>query len=409
MKKAKKYFHISIFILFLFCACSENSDTTEPEGSMIKIGALFSLSGGGPVQGESVKASLETAVEDINQYFSDENSGNNVELEISDIQNNVDTFIDRLQEMIDNNIKIIITSSTSAHLEIIKSIADVSDVILIDQGSTSPTLSVSDNIFRFVPDDVELAKVTADVLTDDGIEYLFIFYRRDIWGIDLSGNTEIYFEQKGGSVLDKIYYEARVVGDDFDSKLQELDTAVGQAISQYGAEKVAVSFICFEEGVDLFEKASSYANLPSVKWYGSDGITQNTDLLLNESAAQFAIDVGFLSPSFGIYDNAELNEVKAKVEQKTGQPAYVFGLVAYDALWVAGLTLAENQDADLSTLKSALKVKAAAYTGITGSIVLNEYENRTGTPYDFWGIAFENGSYIWEKLISSESVYMVTI
>lgn len=400
MKKIKKIFCVSILITFILFSCSSDDEVTGYEEVTVKLGALISLSGGGPVQGESVRASLETAVEDINSYFTDEGSSNKVRLEIADIENNINTYIARLKEMINDSIKIIITTSTSAHLEIIKGVADTSDVILIDQGSTSPTLSVTDNIFRLVPDDVELAEVLADVFSSDGIEKLFIFYRRDLWGINLSTNTETYFEQKGGTVLQKIEYNARILGSDFDSKLEELDAAVGQAISQYGNDNVAVSFLCFEEGVELIEKASSYTHLSSVKWYGSDGFTQNTDLLLNETAAQFTGTVDFLSPIFGMLDNNALDEVKAAVEQKTGDPAYVLGLVAYDALWIAGLTLSENPNADIGTLKSALKAKADNYTGISGTIILNDYENRTGTPYDFWGVVYENGSYLWKKLLT---------
>ena len=64
----------------------------------------------------------------------------------------------------------------------------------------------------------------------------------------------------------------------FQTVLSELKTKLQAHITTYGADKVAVYFASFDEGVSLMAQASADPVFSSVKWYGGDGIVLSAAL-----------------------------------------------------------------------------------------------------------------------------------
>ena len=150
-----------------------------------------------------------------------------------------------------------------------------------------------------------------------------------MWGDGLAEATKNRFEILGGTVLDGVRYDPRT---DFSTELDTLGSKVSQAVSKYGKNKVAVHFIGFNEVVTVFTRSQNNS-ISEVKWYGSDGTAFNDDLLKNREASSFAVKTGFVNPFYSI----EIKDTEERIKAREGA-AHAFGIVAYDALWVATLT-----------------------------------------------------------------------
>ncbi len=122
----------------------------------------------------------------------------------------------------------------------------------------------------------------------DGISAIILMWRADIYGNRLVNSMKEDFRMLGGSVMNGIGY-APPVGHFsasldrinlvlWDQRLKALNSEITQAISTYGAKKVGVYIVAFDEVVPIFIQAQDLPNLSKVRWYGSDGLVLNEAL-----------------------------------------------------------------------------------------------------------------------------------
>jgi len=377
---------------------SSGSGASEPQ--TLQIGVLLPVTGDSPINGAAQRVAVELAVGDINTYFAGNNSLTRVEAIISDTQGEIDEESRLLDAMCDQGIPIVVCSMTSGSLALVKSQIDANGTIILNEVSTSPYLSIDDNLFRLVPDDTYSARVMADLLWENGIEHIIFYYRDDWWGTALQEELTAAFTAKGGVVIDSIVYSSRAYDIDMDEKVEALNTAVTQALDtdRIDADKVAVALICFEEGIDILKKASAYPVLSTVQWYTGDGLGQNDDLLEDDTAAAFAVEVSLSAPLIAEIDSAAYRELQTRLQEETGLAHYAFAPVMYDAIWLAALTLAEaGSTADSALLKTTLLAEAAEYEAVTGIIDFNGSGDRSTCAYDFWTVELTDGAYQWVK------------
>jgi len=115
---------------------------------------------------------------------------------------------------------------------------------------------------------------------------------------------------------------------------------ISQAVNQYGADKVGVYLVAFDEVVPIFIEAQNQPGLSMVKWYGSDGSALNDKLVRNVEAAVFAAKTDFVNPIYGV-DNTNSNKfrfVDNRIQKAIARVPRSYAEVAYDAFWVAALT-----------------------------------------------------------------------
>ena len=80
-------------------------------------------------------------------------------------------------------------------------------------------------------------------------------------------------------------------------------------------------------------------------------------------------------------------------------PPSPYASLAYDAFWVAALTLnATVATNDFSSLKNTFVQKANSYLGVTGNTTLNDAGDRKDGNYNFWVVVEkeDNDGYYWE-------------
>jgi branched-chain amino acid transport system substrate-binding protein len=385
-----------------------NSEVIAPIDSngkqIVTLGALLPLTGASSSLGESEDAAIKIAIKNVNEYFSKSNSNTRVGLIIEDTQTNPAISLEKLKDLAAKGVRIVIGPGTSAEIQEVKDYADKNVILLVSPSSTAPSLAVpGDNIFRLVPDDTHQAQAISKKMWQDGVRVVVPMWRTDVYGDDLLNATKYNFQLLGGRVVDGVGYTPRT-GDFsaslnrinfmiWDQDLKSLSLKIGQAVAQYGADKVGVYLVAFDEVVPIFIEADNQPGLSMVKWYGSDGSALNNKLVRNIEAAMFAAKTGFVNPIYGV-DNSNSYKfilVDNQIQKAIGRVPRSYAEVAYDALWVAALT--ENITGgtkDINSLKKTFLQISNSYAGITGDTSLDQAGDRKHGNYDFWAIKPNN-------------------
>jgi branched-chain amino acid transport system substrate-binding protein len=274
------------------------SGATEPtryfgpvEGeNTILIGGLLPLTGTLSSFGESAEASLTLAVDDVNIELAKSGSSSRVALIIEDTKTDPDVALEKLKDLASKGIKIVIGPMTSANVAAVKDYADENGILIVSSSSTAPSLAIpNDNVFRFVPDDTHQAEALAKHMWDEGTRVVIPIWRTDVFGNNLQSLLKEQFEKLGGKVLEGVGYDPpvgnfaaslhRINFIVWEQELKSLTSKVNDAVSQYGADKVGVYIVAFDEIVPIMIQANRHQELQSVRWYGSDGSAQNEGLI----------------------------------------------------------------------------------------------------------------------------------
>jgi ABC-type branched-subunit amino acid transport system substrate-binding protein len=394
-----------------------NSEVIAPPNDgkqSVTLGALLPLTGAWSSVGESEDAAVKIAIKDVNEYFSKSHSNIRIGLIVEDTRTDPAISLEKLKELAAKGVRIVIGPATSAELKELQDYADEKGILLISPSSTAPSLAVvGNNVFRFVPDDTYQAQAITRLMWQDGVRVVVPMWRTDIYGNELVSAVKEDFGKLGGIVLDGIGYVPRT--GDFSASLnrinfiiwsqdlRSLSSKVSQAVTQYGADKVAVYLVAFDEVGPIFIGAQNHPVLSIVKWYGSDGSVLNNKLVRNVEAALFAVKTGFVNPIYAV-DNIsyKFKLVDNQIQKMIGRVPRPYAEVAYDAFWVAALT--ENATAgtnDINYLKKTFLQIANSHKGITGDTSLNEAGDRKHGDYDFWAIKPSNGNnnaFFWTQV-----------
>jgi branched-chain amino acid transport system substrate-binding protein len=392
----------------------------------VTLGALLPLSGISSSLGESEKAALQIGVNDVNDYFSKTNSNTRIELIIEDTQTNPVKSLEKLKQLAEKGVKIVIGPATSAELQSIEDYANENGILLISPSSTAPSVVIrgkdnDTNVFRLVPDDTHQAQAISRQMWNDGIRVVIPFWRTDIYGDGLVNVTTKNFQELGGRVIDGIGYMPHT-GDFsaslnrinfiiWNENLRSLESKVNQAISQYGINKVGVYIIAFDEIAPILIQAQDHPVLSTVKWYGTDGSALNNNLIRNIEAAKFAVKTDFSNPIYGVENdnNDKFKHIQTQIHEKIERTPRSYAGVAYDILWIAALTENDGKTKtalyDTNSLKKTFQKVANSYIGITGNTTLNSVGDRKYGNYDFWAIRVNNnddgsnlGTFAWKRI-----------
>ena len=369
-------------------------------GNTILIGALLPLTGTLSSFGESSDASLRLAVEDVNNQFARSGLSTRVGLIIEDTKTDPAVALEKLKDLASKGIRIVIGPSTSAAVAAVKDYADENGILIVSSSSTAPSLAIpNDNVFRFIPDDTNQAEALAKQMWDEGTRVVIPIWRTDVFGNNIQSLLKEKFEKLGGKVLDGIGYDPPV-GDFaaslhrinfivWEQELRALSLKVKDAVRQYGADKVGVYIIAFDEIVPIMIQANRHQELQSVRWYGSDGSAQNDGLTKNIEAAEFAVKTNFLNPIYRANASDSFKKLEERIVEEIGHVPRSYAEVAYDEFWVTALTLNNytgTTQEDIGPLRQAFINTANMYNGVTGRTELNDAGDRKYAPYDFWAV-----------------------
>jgi branched-chain amino acid transport system substrate-binding protein len=401
----RKAFSLLLVWLFFLIGCSgSSSGPAAGPPQTLQIGAILPVTGESPINGKAQKAAVELAVEDANEYLARIGSSIRVEAAIRDTRGLIDLESRYIDEMRDNKVPVFACSMTSNSLGLLKPQLDAGGAVVLNEVSTSPTLSYDDYLFRFVPDDRYGARVMSDLLRENGVGKVVFYYRDDVWGTTLKEELAAAFTTGGGTVADSIVYGFRTYPADIDEKVEQLNASVTQALSGTTADRVVVVLLSFEEGIEILKRAAAYPALSTVKWYTGDGLGQSNALLADASAVAFANQVGLYAPLIAEINSPAYQALTTRLHAKTGLAPYSFAPVMYDAVRLAALALAEaGGSAGRAAIKTVLLANVQTYDAVTGRINFNGAGDRSTCAYDFWAVGSIGGAYQWVKVYAGRT------
>lgn len=367
---------------------SVSTTTTGTSGlsGTITIGDLVALTGDLSAYGQRSKDAVDMAIHDINAWLTTTGSPVRFAVDHEDTATDPNTALQKLQLMASKGIQVYIGPMTSAEVRNVITYANNNHLVLISQSSTAEDLKIAnDYLFRLVPSDYAQSAAAATVMQSLGIKAAVVVSRSDTWGVGLSDATANDFQALGGTVVDHIQYQVSSSGSyDFSSQLATLNTDYSNAVAKYGAANVGIMAVSFDELATLYQQASSYPNLLNATWFGTDGTAESSTV--TGTAGQPAAAVKSLSTIYApTLSGKEQNFTKAFVSQYNQHPdAYSYS--AYDATWVAALSILACGANSGTCIQKTLPGAAQNYFGVAGWPNLDFAGDRAIADYAVWQV-----------------------
>jgi len=386
-----------LLVATLLSGCVESGDAATDGYDDVTLGALLPLTGNLESIGEASQASLKLAIEDRNNYVSNLGSQTRVDVVVKDTESDPETALEKLKELDEMGIKVVIGPQSSSEAKAVLDYANENGIILLSTASTAPSLAIpDDNLFRLVSDDTNQGRALARLMKEDGVTTVIPVYVNDIWGNELSAEVQKSFETLNGTVLEGVTYESGDTG--LSAEIEALNENVVDATSESDETSVAVLLCSYGEVTEIFNLASDYPALSDVRWYGTDGVALDRELVNNESAASFAESTDFKASIYGyVLANDGYQAVEPRIEKELGRRPDPYGLTVYDALWIGTFIEMNTVSDDSESAQLATFGLTDRYYGINGAVKLNENGDRQYWDYDIWTITEENGKYQWVR------------
>lgn len=386
---------ICIASIFLLFACKK--EDPEP-AEKFQIGVLLPITGAASSSGESARVAMEIAIEDLKPYLVATEKPLDVELVIKDTGTHPDSALQKLKELNTAGVRYVIGPYTSANVEAVLQYANDNGIILLSPSSVASTLSIPDNLYRLLPSDRSQAEAIKALLMYDTIKAVIPIVRNDVWGTGLLSDAREIFAAHGITMEDSIMYDpANMNSGDIASQVAALIDVVNNNIPD---SNIAVYLLSFAEGTEILHAASLVPGNSQVNWYGSSAFANNSSILLDDVASDFARAQKFRSPSFAP-DSSRINTwepINAEIASVIGREPEVFALTSYDAVWIMALSYLQALNPhDFEQFKGSLEHLLGYYNGITGRTAIDVNGDRKYASFNFWGIDLSGSQNVWRS------------
>lgn len=304
---------------------------------------------------------------------------------IDDAASNEAIHLEKVQSFETLGVDLIIGGRWSSQAEMALSYVNENDMLLFSPSSTSPLLAFpDDNLFRMCPTDFVQAPAVAEMLTSWGIEHTLVIHRKDAWADGIYNIFKTEYPERGGTILGEIAYAGEVI--EFSSYVQTAANIITEAIADYGAEKVAILVICFEEGATMVTQASDYPSLMDVYWFGTDGTTFETRFL--DDAPDVSVHIKLFSTLAAPGYSTKYDALSTRYRASTSRDMGFYEAADYDTNWaILNAVLAAGSQEALDVIPLLQTVTYNMY-GASGWTKLNSDDDRDIISYDIWGIDY---------------------
>jgi branched-chain amino acid transport system substrate-binding protein len=390
----------SAFLLAVFCAslAITPGDAARPAGQPQNesvVGAILDLADGWTSLGRASRVTLQLASADANAALTRRGSGLRVRLRVVDAKGEPALALRQLRRLARSGVRIVVGPQKSSEVAAVRRAATNLGVLVISQGSTAHSLAyASDNVFRFVPDDLREGEALVGLLRHDGIDAVVPAWRRDPGNAGLARSVRGKFLAVGGKASKGVPYATKAPP--FDT-LASTIASQAASLRTAGAKQVGVYLAGFDEVVDLFRAARSESAL-RIPWYGSDGVALTTRLVNDQAAAAFAHSVGYPNPTVGLSESLlrRAAPLLKRARKRLGREPDALALTAYDALRIA-VEARQRAGAGTARLRRALVSAANAHFGVTGRMTLNRAGDRAYGNFDFWSVCPQRAKFHWVR------------
>jgi len=368
----------------------------EQETVTVPIGILMPLSGDFASYGARGKAVVEKAQQDIQEFT--ETAGLPIKFEFyyEDTETKADIALEKLKTFAAKGVSVVTGLIDSGQTRLIKGYADANKIVVITPFSTVANLGMAnDYIFRLIPHDDMEGIALAKLVYNRGYEHVAMLVRKDPCDMSISTRFQSEYAAAGGDVLTVVEFAGGTR--EFSSEVAALERAIGPAIDKYGADKVAIVSLTWEDLALIYAQAEARNSIAlSVTWTGGDAVAHSSVLL--KDAGQTALRVSTISPMYTVPSSPKKEAVVEFVQEKLGEEPDIYSLITYDCVWVAALSVLAAGGADGELIGKALPFVAANYYGASGVTELDAAGDRRALDVDFWAVTTVDGTPTWQKV-----------
>ena len=349
------------------------------DGKTIKIGYIASSTTGLETGQPLHKQIVET---DMNAYATRLGYGVKFDYLIDDATGLANVHLEKVQSFKSMGVTVFEGGLWSAQALGSLGYCNENNMLMWSASSTSPLAMIpNDNLYRMCPTDLVQAPAIAEMLWSYGIKAIVVIFRGDAWADGIYNILKPEFEKKGGVVLEKYRYATEVT--EWSSYLQSAENVLSAAAAKYGADRIAVELISFQEGVNIVTQAKDYPTVYGCKWFGSDG-TSTTQQFIDD-APTHADKLSIYSTLAAPAASEKYSTLYARYFALVSQPFGYYEACAYDIGTVDMISMFEKQSdqaIDIIPLQSSVCFDT---WGASGWCRLNADGDRYAGNYDIWG------------------------
>lgn len=357
----------------------------------VKIGILLPLTGELATFGENNKEAALIAEAEVNEYLRTAGAPWHIKLYIEDTAVEPALALEKLKSLHARGIKFVVGLMASSEVRHCKEYFDANQILVTSPSSTAPDLEVAgDFLYRLCPNDLIQGPALARIMYDDGVRYVVPIHRADPWGYGLEKATRERFEALGGVFVEpdkRIAYTPKLP--EYTSEVELLAARVSELVEAYGAEKVGVLLISFEDdAILILRAATAHPVLATVRWYGTDGTALSGKLEADPDVAAFMAELPRPLPNtiFAPTTSDKFIKLRDAIKEKLGRVPEAYAYCSYDAVWIYALCLASVGKYDSEAVRKIFPTVAASYFGASGRPVLSPGGDRAFADYDIWAI-----------------------
>lgn len=396
------FFAVSALILAgISSSCRKSNPDPVPVSYEVRLGAPLDLSGIYSETGRCCQAAIDLAIRDLNALYDTAGTDTRFSVVYKDTGLDTNKAKNAVEDFSLKGITLLIGGpNTSSELRAIKPMLDARNMLNLNVSSTAPSLAIKgDNIFRIIPDDNVQGKATVRMMQYDGLKAVVPVWRNDTYGTGLYETITELFSKEGGHVYPGVAYDQGSTN--YPGIISDAAQQVHEALAAYGAGKVGVLLISYQDVSDFFYAAASVNELSTVRWYGCDGNTQKTTVTDDATAAAFAKTVRFVAPVMSIGTASHMTDkarqVYDSVKARTGLDPDGMALSAYDAVMILGRCYDLAGSYDAMAIKKVLPYVAEQYNYMGISRRLNPAGDLVSANYVFWNVTGQPGSWQWQS------------
>ena len=353
------------------------------EGTTIQIGNIASSTAG-----------LETTVplfediiaEDINEFFGLMDYDVDVEFLTDTADGQAAIHLEKVQSFKAMDVTVFIGGGWSSQAQAALSYVNDNDMLMISSSSTSPLLAIpNDRLFRTCPTDFVQGPAIANMWKTWGAEAILIVQRGDSWADGIYNVLIPELEIAGIEVIDRVRYAAEVT--EFSSYLATMDNLLGDAIAEYGAERVGVQVMMFDEVVVMMSQTPDYPNTRDVIWMTTESGGRSQRMI--DDAAGLQNDVGMFSSLMTPAKSWKWQSLDDRFFDLVSQPASFYTATSYDASYALALSVIEAGSVDAGVVAPLWPTVPRNYFGASGWVDLDDNGDRAAGIFDIWGFSTE--------------------
>jgi ABC-type branched-subunit amino acid transport system substrate-binding protein len=350
-----------------------------PPKPPIKIGGIFSMTGGLAAMGKLISQGAILAVEEINAAGGV--LGRNLTLLLEDDATTSAGGFAAFKKLVEvDGVQVVIGPMISGGVMAVGNYSAEMKVPLVSPSATSPLITVQPWTrwaLRTCPSDAFQGRLLADIIIAEGYNRTAIIVQDTPYGIGIGTVVTEALTAANVTIVANIRYDPRKI--DFLAELGTIKAARPDVIVQVGYH--TDSAIVYRQAGEL--------GLYTIPWLVAEGV-HGLRAEIYPAAAAFMAKANLRGATLA--PDPELPAFvafKAAYEARWGESPGVYADTAYDAVRLIALAIERAGVYDGAAIQAALYELGVDYSGASGTITWDKNGDRVSATYGVWELVYD--------------------